>query len=396
MSFEFRKITQGSENPGTEFGKEIAKGIGVGLESSSYYAITAIENIYVELETLTKNAAKNAEKLEKKRQQRQLDNLKNSLELGLICEQEYYEKLKKFRDENLRQGSDAWYKSTEEIAAYNKKMLDEAEKQYEKILSLRDDLSKRLKGSEPWASTSKVRFVGMGENGTDLVYNETELNNFLEEIRLLENYRDRLKELQALDGVPEGVFGDIGKMDIKAGLAAVNAILLSDENVRKDFFEGYRSHENLTESVANDLVGLFNSRELAEEGIYGLDGFVGGYVSSEKNKGFIDILKASFSEVPESYFTLGEQAGDSFGNGFLGKISGIVESTKNYFAVAINEIAEKLSAVLMTAAENMTRNVNNTYQTTYTFNSSSDTTTQQLNAARNAATLNRLRGGTGS
>ena len=73
-----------------------------------------------------------------------------------------------------------------------------------------------------------------------------------------------------------------------------------------------------------------------------------------------------------------------------------MESTKNYFAVAINEIAEKLSAVLMTAAENMTRNVNNTYQTTYTFNSSSDTTTQQLNAARTAATLNRLRGGTGS
>lgn len=395
MSFEFRNSisSQDSKQAGIDFGKEIARGMGVGLETSSYYAITAMENVYVELETLTKNAAKNAEKLEKKRQQRQLDNLKNALDLELICEQEYYEKLKKFRDENLRQGTDAWYKCTEEIAAYNQRLVEEAQKQYEKILSLRDDLSKKLKGNEPWSATSKVRFIGMGENGTDLVFNETELNNFRDEIKLLENYRDRIKELQALGGVPEGVFEDIGRMDIEKGLAAVDAILLSDEKVRKDFFDGYRNHENLSESVANELVGLFNPKSLAEKGIYSLDGFAIGNVNTQKDKGFIEILKASFAEVPESYFALGEQSGMAFGDGFFGKIPELIERTKNCFTVAINDISSKLSAALVGTTGNVTRSVNNTYQTTYTFNSSKDTTTQQLNAARNAATLSRLRGG---
>ena len=139
MAFGFGKNidAQGLNEEGVALGKSIADGIGKGIEDSAQSAITAMEDVYVELETVTKNAAKNAENLEKKRQKRQLANLKNSLELELICEREYFEKLKKFRDENLRQGSDMWYKCTEEIAAYNQKLLEQAEAQYQKILEQR-------------------------------------------------------------------------------------------------------------------------------------------------------------------------------------------------------------------------------------------------------------------
>ena len=382
MAFRFGKgiDAQGASQTGAEFGKNVMNGIGKGIEDSAESAITAMENVYVELETVTKNAAKNAEKLEKKRQKRQLENLKNSLELELICEREYFEKLKTFRDENLRHGSDMWYKCTEEIAAYNQRLVSEAEKQYQKILELRNELGEKLKSDEPWAKSSKVRFLGMGQNGTDLVYDETLLDDFEEEIRVLEEYRRRIIELKNLGGVPDGVFEDIGKLDVEKGLAAANAILLADEKTRENFLEGYKTRDSLSQSVAGDLLGILNSKTLKEEGI-------------QNTGSFLEILTDSFDEVPEKYFTLGEDAGEEFGDGFLAKIPEIMEETKNYFSLAISEIAEKMMLAMKNTAEKTAGNVSNTYQTSYTFNSSRDTTTQQLNAARNADVINRLRGG---
>ena len=395
MSFEFQKKINDKDsiNAGKILGKEIAEGMGIGLDDGSYNAITAIENVYVELETLTKNAAKNIEKLNKKRQERELKNLKNALELELICEQEYYEELKKFRDENLRQGSDAWYKCTEEIAEYNKRLTDEVEKQYEKILSLRDDLAKKLKGNDEWAESFKVRFLGMGQNGTDMVYNHSKLNDFEKNIRILENYRNQIEALKSLDGVPDGVFADIGKMDVEKGLEAVNTILLADAETRKKFFSGYKTHEDLANSVAGDLLGIFNKKQLEEEGIYLLDGIKEGYLKAQNEKGFVEVLKSGFNDIPESYLTLGEDAGLAFGEGFLGKIPQIMESVRAYFIEAINSMAMEMSAVIKSHSQPSASTVTNTYSTSYNFNASKDTTTQQLKAARDAAALERLRGG---
>ncbi len=391
MSFEFRRKTSDSNSKqlGEELGKQVAEGMGVGLDDSSYYAITAMENVYVELETLTKNAAKNAEKLQKKQQERQLDNLKNALDLQMICEQEYYEKLKQFRDENLRYGTDAWYKCTEEIAAYNQRLVEETQKQYETVLKLRDELGKKLEGNDPWLKQSVVRFVGQGQNGTDLVYSDAQLKNFNEEISLLERYRNVMNELRGLGAVPEGIFEDIGKLDVQKGLDAARAILSLDEKAREEFFSGYKKHEDLSMAVASEMVGLFKSRELESKGISLSDTVKTGQSGTK----FAEILRENFAEVPESYVSLGNQAGEAFGKGFLEKIPGIMESTRNYFATAINEIADKLSAAVRASADASVQSINNTYQTTYTFNSSRDTTTQQLNAASNAATLSRLRGG---
>ncbi|MBR5155159.1 MAG: hypothetical protein IKW62_01580 [Clostridia bacterium] len=395
MSFDFQN--KNIKDMGKESGKSFVNGLGVGMTEESYQAITAMENIYVELESLTKNAAKNAEKLEKKRQERQLSNLKNALNLELICEQEYYEKLKIFRDENLRQGTDAWYKCTEEIAKYNKRLFDETQKQYEKLIELRDDLSKKLQGGEPWLKTGTVRFKGLGQNGTDLVYNDAELKNFREEIQLLENYRDRLTELKNLGNVPEGVLADIAKMSVEDGLKAANAILLADERKRETFFSGYAKHQTTADNISAELLGILYGSELEAEGIGSPSDIFKGYVATgnKQQEDFVEILKASFEEVPESYYSLGEDAGGAFGEGFLSKIPEIMTTVRDYFTTVINQLAEQLVATLKQSAQNVVGGTSNTYNTTYTFNSSKDTTTQQLAAARNAATLQRLRGGNG-
>lgn len=397
MAFNFEKNTDnaGSESLGKDLGKAVARGLGVGLEEESYHAITAMEKVYVELESLTKNAAKNAEKLAKKQQERKLDNLKNSLKLELVTEQEYYSKLKKFRDENLRQGTDAWYKCTEEIAAYNKKVLDEAEKEQqallEKLEKLKNQLFEKFKGNDKWFTSSKIRFLGLGENGTDLVYNDTTLKDFREEINLLENYRDRITELQKLGDVPEGIFSDIGSLSIKDGITAVDAILLASEEDRKKFFSGYTMRDTVAETSAAGLLGILNAKELRDEGISPETTFADGFSASNGGKEFAEILTGHFDAVPEDYLELGKSAGNAFGTGFLTEIPQLMENIRLQFSSVIEEIAGQISAALLPAMH--MANTRNTYTTTYNFNASKQTTTEQLNAARAASTLERLRGG---
>ena len=174
MSFDFEKYIENMETRAekNDIGKMIASGIGVGLSEKSYLAITARENVYVELDTLTKNAAKNAERLAKKTQERELKNLKNALELGFVTEQEYYEKLRKYRDENLREGSDNWYKYTEEIIKYNKRLADKAAEEQlrmmETVKKLQNELETNLKSDDgPWYSSLKVILKGVGLGGGD-------------------------------------------------------------------------------------------------------------------------------------------------------------------------------------------------------------------------------------
>ncbi len=397
MAFDFERNMDnaGPETLGKDMGKAVAKGLGVGLEEDSYHAITAMEKVYVELESLTKNATKNAEKLAKKQQQRKLDNLKNSLKLELVTEQEYYSRLKKFRDENLRQGTDAWYKCTEEIAAYNKKVLDEAEKEQqaliEKLVKLKNQLFEKFKGNDKWFSSSKIRFLGLGENGTDLVYSDTMLKDFQEEIRLLENYRDRITELQNLGGVPDGIFSDIGSLSIKDGLTAVDAILLASEEERKKFFSGYTMRDNVADSSAAGLLGILKAKELKDEGISTETAFVSGFSDASTGKEFAEILSGHFDNVPESYLELGKGAGNAFGEGFLAEMPQLMETIKAQFDLVIEGIAKQISVTLLPAMK--AANTQNTYTTTYNFNSSKQTTTEQLNAARAASTLERLRGG---
>ena len=397
MAFDFERNMDnaGSESLGKDMGKAVAKGLGVGLEADSYHAITAMEKVYVELESLTKNAAKNAEKLAKKQQERKLDNLKNALKLELVTEQEYYSKLKKFRDENLRQGSDAWYKCTEEIAAYNKKVLDEAEKEQrallEKLEKLKNQLFEKFKGNDKWFTTSKIRFLGMGENGTDLVYNDTTLKDFREEITLLENYRDRITELQQLGGVPDGIFSDIGALSVKDGITAVDAILLASEEERKRFFSGYAKRDRVADSYAEGLLGILKAEELRDAGISPGSAFADGLSGKNDAKKFAEILTGHFENVPESYLELGKSAGSAFESGFLAEIPQLMENVRLQFASVVEGIAGQISAMLLPAMQ--AANTNNTYTTTYNFNSSKQTTTEQLNSARAASALERLRGG---
>ena len=403
MSFDFEKYIKELEDraESNDIGKMIDSGIGVGIDKNSYLAVTALENVYVELETFTKNAAKNAENLAKKRQQRELDNLKNALKLELISEQEYYEKLKKYRDENLRQGTDAWYKYTEEIISYNKRLADEAEKEQirlaEKIYSLQQELEENLKKTKTdWYSSQKIRLIGVNPDGSDQVYQQNNLSDFSEETNLLERYRDAILGLKALGNIPDGVFTEIGDMDVGDAVKAAETILKVDEETRKRFIDGYNKRSELSGSIAAQLNGILNKEELREAGIYSAEQFNQGYFLADdaEKTAFIKTLEESFASIPESYYTLGEESGDAFGKGFESRLSQAVAEARVMMLDRMNELVAELSAVAAEGGPGAVSN-HNVYNTSYTFNASRDTTTAQLAAARNAATLEKMRGGIG-
>ena len=401
MSFDFHKYIENleAEAAKNDIGKMLASGIGVGLSQNSYLAITAMENVYVELETLTKNAAKNAEKLDKKRREREVENLKNCFELKLISEQEYYEKLKKYRDENLRQGSDEWYKYTEEIIGYNKRLMEDAAEQQikavKKIQALKQQLKEHLTGKdEDWYSSYKVTFLGQNTNGTDLVYHKKTLEDFQEEIRLLERYREAILKLKDMGNIPDGVFSALGKMDVLEAVETAEMLLFGDEEIRRKFLDGYKTRNALADDIATQLNGIVNKEELEEAGISPTDSFYKGFFNAESdgNAQFIKTLEENFKSVPESYYSLGEESGNAFGNGFNGQVSDVVEQAKGYMISAMNDISAELGAIVADFARTVKAGDSNVYNTTYTFNSSRDTTTAQIAAAKNASAMDRVRG----
>jgi len=400
MSFDFQKYIESLKNEAdkNDIGKMLATDIGVGLSQNSYLAVTALENVYVELETVTKNAAKNAQKLAKKRQDRELENLKNARELEFITEKEYYEKLKKYRDENLREGSDDWYKYTTEIISYNKRLMDEAAneqiKMMETIYGLQKELEENLKSNEgPWFSSLKVILKGVNEDGSDQFFIKNKLEDFRQEIALLEEYRDKVLALKELGNIPDGIFSEIAGMDISDAISAADVILSVSADERKRFVDGYNIRNSLAESVAGELNGILNKSALEEAGIYSEEAFNKGYfkVDAEGKSGFIRTLEESFETVPESYYQLGISSGESFKKGFESEICELMADVRVRMFASMEDIANEFKAASTELFKNETNT--NTYTNNFTFNASKDTTTQQLSAASNAATLSRLRGG---
>lgn len=105
----------------------------------------------------------------------------------------------------------------------------------------------------------------------------------------------------------------------------------------------------------------------------------------------LKLLQETFGDIPEEYYALGQNSGDSFVNGFLEKIPFLMNSIRGALQQSISYIVGG-NGVFALSGAGASSIINNNYSSSYTFNSSKDTTTAQLQAAQAADTLNRLRG----
>lgn len=384
-----------------EVGKMLVAGMGVGITENEKLAITAMENACVKLEKVSEDAAKNAEEFEKKRRERELKNLKNSLDLGLITEQEYYEKLKDYRDKYFEQGTDSWYSYTEEIAKYNKKMSDNAveeqKKMVEKIIELRDELADKLcTDNDSLLETTQTTIHGsiFGEDGRGS-YTSYSLADLEKENSRLERYRDVILKLKDLGNVPAGIFTKLRDMSVEDGTRLAETILNADEEARSKFLSDYRSRDDLSDDIATQLSPILDAEKFEEEGIVAAQSFTDGYSKKleEDKAAFIKILENRFGALPDFYYNLGTDSADEFDKGFFEKVPEIVERFKQMFISEINSIAATISSGTAGKIRVSAAGGGNTYHTnTFTFNAAKQTVTEQLNEAKRAATLAKMRG----
>ena len=382
-----------------EVGKMIVAGVGVGISDNERLAISSMENVCVKLEKVSEDAAKNAEELEKKRRSRELKNLKNSLDLNLITEQDYYERLKQYRDKYFAQGTDDWYSYTEEIAKYNKKLSDNAveeqKKAVEKITELRRELADKLRdNSGSLLKTTKITIKGTGKDGSDENYTNYSLNDLSAENDKLERYRRAILELKALGGVSAGIFAQLADMSVEEGTNLAETILRADEKARDEFLRSYRENDSLADEIAAELNPVLNQSKFEEIGADAAQSFDDGYRQhlEEEREVFLKTLENHYGTLPDYYYTLGTDAANEFDRGFFARVPEMMEKFRQCFIAEVNTFADRISSVVTNRIQTAAASGSVT-NNTFTFNSSRDTTTQQLRAAKHAAALKRLRGG---
>ena len=402
MDFEeyIRNMEDTARN--NDIGSLLAAGIGVGLSKDSYIAITAMENVYVELDNLTKNATKNYERHQKKTRERELKNLKNALNLKFLTEQEYYEKLKVYRDENLKQGSDLWYKVTEEIAAYNARVWNDALAEQEeaaqkalktqqwladKVAKEKEKLADKLnEHSMPLVKSEKITFHNTGAHGQDERFYHDTINDFQKDIELINRFRDAVLELKELGYMPDGFFAEIAEMDIPEAVSAMEKILNADEERKRQFAEGYQTKTELAEAVSEELFDILNKELVAEYHNQGVEAAI------LNDNIFAEQLKKYFDVIPQEYYELGETSGTAFSDGVESGLMSILNGDARATVLnAMNGVAESF---FLNGIDSVRGNYDNSsvYNNTYNFNARKETITEQIFAAKSASIIDRLRG----
>lgn len=345
--------------------------------------------------------AREEERKAEKARERELQELKDQLELSEITEAEYYEKLANYRDKYFEEGSDEWYNYSIEIAKYQKRIADNAveeqKKMVEKIIELRDELADKLRtDNDSLLESTQTTIHGsiFGEDGSGS-YTSYSLADLEKENSRLEHYRDVILKLKDLGNVPAGIFTKLRDMSVEDGTRLAETILNADEEARSKFLNDYRSRDDLSDDIATQLSPILDAEKFEEEGIVAAQSFTDGYSKKleEDKAAFIKILENRFGTLPDFYYNLGTDSADEFDKGFFEKVPEIVERFKQLFISEINSIAATISSGTAGKIRVSAAGGGNTYHTnTFTFNAAKQTVTEQLNEAKRAATLAKMRG----
>lgn len=359
------KITDGiSRLSYDEAGVPLIEGIAVAVKDHTYDAVDAMGKAVSEI------------------------NIK--LKTGTVSTDEYYKYMEFYRDNFLEKGSLEWWKYTEKIVNYettlNDRIKDELEKRkdavvktYSAILSeagaeissfkkLENSVMKGLDKYIDSFTGKTVTFKNAGEPvlkdgvwnvSKDLVYKVSDTKSLKDASDALGLYYDMLMQIKNKDGVPTEFFEMLRSMSVNDAISLSETLLTGSD---EDFYEYIRNWEELNDTVKNVKNGLL-SDEIDEI----LDKF-GNIGENLKND-----LSTALKELPDEFFKGGELSGEAFLNGFLSKLSRVAES--------IGEIKSEIYSSGVT--------YNNA---SYNFYSSGESVSAQLEAARNAETLNRLRG----
>lgn len=377
-----------------QVGYMMSLGVAYGVEDGIPVAVQSMEKLCAGLVGEAKDAAERQEKL----QQRVLQSLKNSFDLGLITEEQYYEQLTKLRDSYFAAGSEEWEKYTLEILKYN---IDAAEEQRNALKKIYDDiaynitdkldeigdaqtsLADSLKSMASGVST--ITYKGLGADGSDIVDTVLDVNGLRKANDTKEAFqnaalaaKDRIKTALGEENkeLTAQIYDTIRTMGADEGLAFANAILNANDDTFSEWIAQQIRGAGLNDGVAQSLY----AEDMQN---------MGEHLIGELYSAWDAELEKQFGQLPGDFWDIGAEAANGFYEGFLNDINAYMAELERQITTRIASFAPMIEGVggyggTITST---------TYSPSYTINAPSGDAQSITNSIKNYETAKKMTGG---
>ncbi len=355
---------------------ELDKQHDKGLMSEAQYIaeLTAFRDRYYA--EGTEEYAEMTEDIAKLSRENELDMLDFHYEMGLLTEQDYYQKLLEYRDKHFAVGSAEWMEYTKKICSYNKSQIQKAydeiaEYAGEKLsdlLSKQEALYGKLDGYGSLMKTVTVK--NYYEDGSDLQFNE--LNDISKDNDFLRQYNENItaaaQRLKAsgLDEAAAAKLYDelLGMSPEEASDFAALLTKATDEEFEK-YLADYKENMDLLDEVSKN--------PFREEW-------------KEATEDIVSELKEAGFEVPEAFSDIGEDSAMEFSRSFLEELQTQMEDIKTQ----ITGWSFTLVPQVVGASANGESRV---FSPTYHLYGSGETDVQRIQSAKAISEQHRMAGG---
>lgn len=240
-------------------------------------------------------------------------------EYGLITSDEYYKKLEQARDRYFSRDTQEWHKYTEEIYSYRKSAMEDyrnyVEKNLESLLETVEEGRENYKdklldfaGGTKGFDTHKTIVENYWPNGDRLVMTDYTLTDYEKEIEKLIEFNDAITKLKEK---ATSISPDIFNMFFEQlrGMSVDDAKILTDlllDASEEDFNEHFRLYD-----ARNTLADNMATTYYADD-----------YNGALKNLGAE--LEQVFSELPQDFFSHGQDIADGFASGFISEMNSLM------------------------------------------------------------------------
>lgn len=355
---------------------ELDKQHDKGLMSEAQYIaeLTAFRDRYYA--EGTEEYAEMTEDIAKLSRENELDMLDFHYDMGLLTEQDYYQKLLEYRDKHFAVGSAEWMEYTKKICSYNKSQIQKAydeiaEYAGEKLsdlLSKQEALYGKLDGYGSLMKTVTVK--NYYEDGSDLQFNE--LNDISKDNDFLRQYNENItaaaQRLKAsgLDEAAAAKLYDelLGMSPEEASDFAALLTKATDEEFEK-YLADYKENMDLLDEVSKN--------PFREEW-------------KEATEDIVSELKEAGFEVPEAFSDIGEDSAMEFSRSFLEELQTQMEDIKTQ----ITGWSFTLVPQVVGASANGESRV---FSPTYHLYGSGETDVQRIQSAKAISEQHRMAGG---
>ncbi len=298
---------------GEEVGRYLGEGIAGGLSDSSKIATKAFNGFY--------------------------ERLKYQRDFDLISEEEYYARLEQLRDRYFSKGTDNWIKYTQDIYAYQEKLIKLEQKEIE---GLYDDISdyateklegilkkqqKLAKNLNSFGSLYNVNTVYM-DGYTDQYYSLHDITHDIEALKRYNRDMTSLKERANRLSVPKDasdyLFSNIKEMDTEDALMFMRALLYENDDKFSEYASKVYEKYTLSQSIS--------SKQYEDEFNSGV---------SDVYSNMKDALLAAGYEIPDGFYVSGSISAQKFGEAFISELDnqlGIIRGVIDEFNAGL-EIA---------------------------------------------------------